>query len=79
MGKRIRHVVGATRTAGAVVLCGAAALRSAGAQAAHVPRDSPTIQSAVAAAEAGDTILVATGVCTENVVVSTSGIRLIGW
>jgi parallel beta-helix repeat protein len=44
----------------------------------YVPRDYATIQSAVNAAGEGDTILVATGVYSENVVVSTSDVRLRG-
>ena len=44
----------------------------------HVPRDHATIQSAVDAAADGNTILVAAGVYSENVVVSTSNVRLRG-
>jgi parallel beta-helix repeat protein len=44
----------------------------------HVPRDYATIQSAVDAAGEGATILVAAGVYNENVVVSTSDVRLRG-
>ena len=44
----------------------------------HVPRDYGTIQSAVDAAGEGNTILVAAGVYSENVVVSTSNVRLRG-
>ena len=44
----------------------------------HVPRDYATIQSAVDAAAEGNTILVAAGVYSENVVVSTSNVRLRG-
>jgi len=44
----------------------------------HVPRDYATIQSAVDAAADGNTILVAAGVYSENVVVSTSNVRLRG-
>jgi parallel beta-helix repeat protein len=43
-----------------------------------VPRDFPTIQAAVNAANPGDTIKVAAGVYNENVVISTSGLRLKG-
>lgn len=41
-----------------------------------VPRHYATIQAAVDAASAGDTIMVAAGIYTENVVISTSGLRL---
>ena len=43
-----------------------------------MPRDFSTIQAAVNAASPGDTIKVATGVYNENVVISTSGLRLKG-
>ena len=43
-----------------------------------VPRDYATIQTAVNAAITGDTIKVAAGVYNENVVISTSGLRLQG-
>jgi parallel beta-helix repeat protein len=41
-----------------------------------VPGHYATIQAAVGAASAGDTIMVAAGVYNENVVISTSGLRL---
>src|SRR5215831_14557093 len=43
-----------------------------------VPRDYATIQAAVNAATTGDTIKVAAGVYNENVVISTSALRLKG-
>ena len=43
-----------------------------------VPRDYATIQAAVNAASPGDTIKVVAGVYNENVVISTSGLRLLG-
>ena len=43
-----------------------------------VPRDYASIQAAVNAASPGDTIKVAAGVYNENVVISTSGLRLLG-
>ena len=78
MSQRIHQVVVASFIASALMFLSAAGLRGAGGQVRHVPRDYPTIQSAVAAAEAGDTVLVAAGIYTENVVVSTSGLRLLG-
>lgn len=44
----------------------------------HVPRDYPTIQSAVDSASAGDTIMVNAGVYREHVLVSESNVRLVG-
>jgi pectin methylesterase-like acyl-CoA thioesterase len=49
---------------------------SPGTQVLHVPRDYSTIQAAVDAAGAGDTVQVKAGVYNENVVVSTSSVRL---
>jgi parallel beta-helix repeat protein len=42
----------------------------------HVPRDFPTIQAAVTTAQEGDIIQVQSGTYNENVVVTTSGLRL---
>jgi parallel beta-helix repeat protein len=42
----------------------------------HVPRDFPTIQAAVTAAQSGDIIQVQSGTYNEQVVVTTSGLRL---
>ena len=64
--------------AGALALFGTAGLNGAGGQVWHVPADYPTIQAAVDAAAEGDTILVAPGVYSENVVVSTSRLALRG-
>jgi parallel beta-helix repeat protein len=62
---------------GVVVLLGA---QSTASQAAtlHVPRDFPTIQSAVDAASPGDIIQVGRGTYSENVLVQTDDIRLHG-
>ncbi|MFY9610213.1 MAG: right-handed parallel beta-helix repeat-containing protein [Blastocatellia bacterium] len=49
---------------------------SAQANVLKVPRDFATIQAAVNAASTGDTIKVAAGNYNENVVISTSGLRL---
>ena len=43
-----------------------------------VPKDFATINEAVAAAVAGDTVSVSKGTYAEQVVVSTSGIKLVG-
>jgi hypothetical protein len=64
--------------AGALGFFSAAGLSGAGGQVWHVPGDYPTIQAAVDAAAEGDTILVAPGVYSENVVVSTSRLELRG-
>jgi len=50
--------------------------KPSGGQVLHVPRDYSTIQAAVNAAAAGDTIQVKAGVYNEKVVVSTSAVRL---
>ncbi|MCA1636447.1 MAG: right-handed parallel beta-helix repeat-containing protein [Acidobacteria bacterium] len=50
--------------------------RASGGQVIHVPRDYSTIQAAVDAAAAGDTVQVKAGVYNEKVVVSTSSVRL---
>jgi hypothetical protein len=62
----------------AVMFVGATGLSGGGGQIRHVPADYPTIQSGVGAANAGDTVLVAAGFYSENVVVSRSGVRLLG-
>jgi hypothetical protein len=62
----------------ALVFVSAARLSGAGGEIRHVPRDYPTIQAAVDASEEGDTVLVAPGVYSEGVVISTSGLRLVG-
>lgn len=56
----------------------AAVTSGAGGNVLHVPGDFATIQTAVDAAQPGDTVLVAAGVYSENVVVATSGVRLQG-
>lgn len=50
--------------------------KPSGGQVLHVPRDYPTIQAAVAVAAEGDTVQVNAGIYNENVVVSTSAVRL---
>jgi parallel beta-helix repeat protein len=56
------HVLEASHFAGTAVL--------------HVPRDFPTIQAAVTIAQEGDIIQVMEGTYNENVVITTSGLRL---
>ena len=50
--------------------------RPANGQVLHVPSDFSTIQAAVDAAAEGDTVQVRAGIYNENVVVSTSAVRL---
>jgi nitrous oxidase accessory protein NosD len=50
--------------------------KPSGGQVLHVPRDYSTIQAAVDAAAEGDTVQVKAGIYNENVVVSTSAVRL---
>ena len=49
-----------------------------GGQVLHVPADYPTIQAALNAAAEGDTVQVRAGIYNENVVVSTSGVKVHG-
>ena len=44
----------------------------------HVPADFPTISSAISAANAGDTIIVAAGVYNEHVVINVPNLTLLG-
>ena len=78
MRQSIHKLVIGSLLAGALALSGAAGLSGSGGQVWHVPGDFPTIQGAVDAAAEGDTILVAPGVYTERVVVSTSHLTLRG-
>ena len=78
MRQSMHKVVIGSLLAGALAFVGAAALSGAGGQVWHVPGDFPTIQAAVDAAAEGDTILVAPGVYSENVVVSKSRLALRG-
>jgi parallel beta-helix repeat protein len=78
MRQSIHKVVIGSVVAGALVFVSATRLSAAGGEIRHVPRDYPTIQTAVDASEEGDTVLVAPGVYSENVVISKSGLRLVG-
>jgi hypothetical protein len=78
MRHSIHKVVIGSVAAAALVIVSAARLSAAGGEIRHVPRDYPTIQAAVDASEEGDTVLVAPGVYSENVVISKSGLRLVG-
>src|SRR5688572_17056260 len=78
MRQRLYRIVIGTVVTCALVFVSAASPRGIGGRVVQVPFDYPTIQAAVSAAQAGDTVLVAPGVYFENVVVSTSGVRLLG-
>ena len=80
MRRRVRQVVLAVLLASSYVF-GAATTTSGsgpGGQVLHVPSDYPTIQAALDAAAEGDTVQVKAGVYNENVVVSTSGVKVHG-
>jgi len=74
----IHRLVIGMGVAGTLGLAGTTAIQGAGGDVLHVPRDYATIQGAVDAAQSGDTVLVAAGTYSENVVMSTSGVRLAG-
>lgn len=76
MGRSAFQLVIVSVLASGLVMSSAADIRGAGGQVRHVPRDYATIQSAADAADEGDTILVAAGEYRENVVVTTSDVRL---
>lgn len=78
MRQRLYRIVIGTVMTCALVFVSAASPRGIGGRVVQVPFDYPTIQAAVSAAQAGDTVLVAPGIYSENVVVSTSGVRLLG-
>lgn len=75
MERSAHQVVIASVVAVGFAILSATGIRAVG-EVRHVPRDYPTIQSAVDAAGEGDTIHVAAGNYTEKVVVATSGVRL---
>jgi parallel beta-helix repeat protein len=75
---RLEKLVIGSLLACALAFSGAAGLKGTGGQVWHVPSDFSTIQAAVDAATEGDTILVAPGIYTENVVVSKSRLTLRG-
>lgn len=78
MGLRARRLMIAAVTTAGVVLLNSPTIRGVAGEVKVVPRDYPTIQSALDSATAGDTILVWPGIYSENVVVSTSDVRLHG-
>jgi len=78
MGLRARRMMIAAATAVGLVLLNSPTIRGVAGEVKVVPRDYPTIQSALDNATAGDTILVWPGIYTENVVVSTSDVHLHG-
>ena len=79
MRGRVQQIVGAAVLASSYVFVGPTAISGSsgsGGQVLHVPRDYPSIQAAVDAAADGDTVQVMAGVYNENVVVSTSGVKV---
>src|SRR5215475_2057941 len=67
-----------TRTALAALLLGCPNLQPAGAAAIRVPADYPTIQAAVDAAASGDEIRIAAGTYTEQVMITSKNLSLVG-
>jgi parallel beta-helix repeat protein len=78
MRQSIRNVVIGSIAAAVLVFVSATRLSAAAGEVRHVPQDYPTIQAAVNASAEGDTVLVAPGVYSENVVISKSRLRLVG-
>lgn len=79
MRRRVQQIVVAVLLAGSSTFIAATATSGSdesGGQVLRVPRDYPTIQAALDAAAEGDTVQVRAGTYNENVVVSTSGVRL---
>jgi parallel beta-helix repeat protein len=77
MSEKLSRIVAAIVVASALFVSTAiTAAKTTSGEVLHVPRDYPTIQSAVNAAAAGDTIQVSGGLYNENVLVATPGLRL---
>jgi nitrous oxidase accessory protein len=76
MGMRASRMMMAAATAAGVVLLNSPSIRGVAGEVKVVPRDYLTIQSAIDNANDGDTILVWPGTYSENIVVSTSHVRL---
>ena len=79
MTGRVQQIVVAAVLASSSVFVGPTTISGSGGsggQVLHVPHDYPTIQAAVNAAADGDTVQVKAGVYNENVVVSTSGVKV---
>ena len=81
MKRRIQHLaVAAILTCSYIFIAATPMLgtSASGGQVLRVPDDYPTIQAAINAAAEGDVVHVRAGLYNENVVVSTSGVRLHG-
>ena len=79
MRRRVQQIVVAVLLAGSYMFIAATATSGSnvsGGQVLRVPRDYPTIQAALDAAAEGDTVQVKAGIYNENVVVSTSGVKV---
>lgn len=79
MKRRVQQVVLAVLLASSYMFIAATATvgsSGSGGQVLHVPSDYPTIQAALNAAAAGDTVEVRAGIYNENVVLSTSDVKV---